>query len=123
MSRELVNSFGMIAFEKLNSRNMLQNHCLAKSISDAAWSQLVQYTTYKAENAGRVVVLVDPRNTSKMCSCCGTLVEKSLSVRVHACPICGLVMDRDENAANNILRRGLKSLGIALEASAIRRGE
>ena len=123
VSRELVDSFGMIAFEKLNGKNMLQNHHLAKSISDAAWNQLITYTTYKAENAGRVVVLVDPRNTSKMCSCCGAMVEKSLSVRVHACPVCGLVMDRDENAANNILRLGLESLGVALEAPAFRRGE
>ena len=102
---------------------MLQNHCLAKSISDAAWNQLITYTTYKAENAGRVVVLVDPRNTSKQCSRCGELVEKDLSVRVHACPVCGLVMDRDENAANNILRLGIESLGIALEAPAFGRGE
>ncbi|TAK14860.1 MAG: transposase, partial [Anaerolineae bacterium] len=124
-SRELVNAFGFLAFEDLRIKNMLQNPCLAKSISDAAWSQLIQYTTYKAENAGRGVVLVDPRNTSRMCSCCGTLVEKSLSVRVHQCPnpSCGLVMDRDENAANNILRLGLESLGVALEAPAFRRGE
>jgi putative transposase len=123
VSRELVDSFGMIAFEKLNGKNMLQNHHLAKSVSDAAWNQLITYTTYKAENAGRVVVLVDPRNTSKICSCCGAMVEKSLSVRVHACPVCGFVMDRDENAANNILRLGLESLGVALEAPAFRRGE
>jgi putative transposase len=58
------------------------------------------------------------RNTSKQCSRCGTMVEKSLSVRVHVCPVCGLVMDRDENAANNILRLGLESLGFALEAPA-----
>ena len=113
----------MIAFEKLNVRNMLQNHCLAKSIADAAWNQLITYTTYKAENAGRRVVSVDPRNTSKQCSCCGALVEKSLSVRVHQCPVCGLVMDRDENASNNILRLGLESLGYALEAPALMRGE
>ena len=123
VSRELVNSFGMISFENLNIRNMLQNHRLAKSISDAAWKQLITYTTYKAENAGRRVVSVDPRNTSRQCSGCGTLVEKSLSVRVHACPVCGLVMDRDENASNNILRLGLESLGYALEAPALMRGE
>jgi putative transposase len=122
-SRELVNNFGMLAFEKLNSKNMLRNHCLAKSISDAAWNQLIQYSTYKAENAGRVVVLVDPCNTSKKCSCCGRLVEKSLSVRVHICPGCGLIMDRDQNAAINILGLGLQSLGNALEAPAFRRGE
>ena len=99
LSRQLVNNFGLMVFEKLNTKNMLQNHCLAKSIQDAAWSQLMQYTTYKAENAGREVVLVEPRNTSKICSRCGTMVEKSLSVRVHACPVCGLVIDRDQNAS------------------------
>jgi putative transposase len=70
------------------------------------------YSTYKAESAGRRVVLVNPRNTSKMCSCCGILVEKSLSVRVHSCPVCGLVMDRDQNAAVNILALGLQCLDI-----------
>jgi putative transposase len=114
-SRELVNRFGLLAFENLNIKNMIQNHCVAKSISDAAWSQLIQYTTYKAESAGRYVVLVDPRNTSKLCSCCGNTVEKDLSMRVHECHVCGLVMDRDENAAKNILRLGLQSLGHALE--------
>jgi putative transposase len=122
-SRELVDTFGFIVFEDLRIKNMLQNHRLAKSISDAAWRQLIQYTTYKAENAGRVVVLVEPRNTSQRCSCCGTMVEKSLDVRIHACPVCGLIMDRDQNAAINILRLGLESLGVALEAPAFRRGE
>ncbi len=122
-SHELVNTFGFMAFEDLRIKNMLRNHRLAKSISDAAWNQLIAYTTYKAENAGRVVVLVEPRDTSKKCSCCGTVVEKSLDVRVHACPECGLIMDRDQNAAINILRLGLESLGYALEAPAFRRGE
>lgn len=122
-SRDLVNSFGLLAFEKLHIKTMLQNHCLAKSIADAAWNQLIKYTTYKAENAGRVVVLVDPCNTSKVCSAgCGTLVEKSLSVRVHACPVCGLVIDRDQNAAINILGLGLQSLGDAREAPAFTPG-
>ena len=115
-SRKLVSAFGFMAFEDLHIKNMLQNHCMAKSISDAAWRQLIQYTTYKAENAGRVVVLVEPRHTSQRCSGCGMMVEKSLDVRVHECPECGLVIDRDENAAINILRLGLESLGIALEA-------
>jgi putative transposase len=92
----------LLAFENLLVKNMHQNHCLAKSISDAAWNQLISYITYKAENAGRVVVLVDPRNTSKKCSVCGTLVVKSLSVRVHTCPVCNLVMDQVVNAAYNI---------------------
>jgi putative transposase len=122
-SRELANAFGFMAFEDLRIKNMLKNHKLAKSISDAAWRQLIQYTMYKAENAGRVVVLVEPRDTSKKCSCCGEMVEKSLDVRVHRCPVCGLIMDRDQNAAINILRLGLESLGDALEAPAFRRRE
>jgi len=122
-SRDLVNSFGLLAFEKLHIKNMLQNHCLAKSIADAAWNQLIKYTSYKAENAGRVVVLVDPCNTSRVCSAgCGTLVDKSLSDRVHACPVCGLVIDRDQNAAINILGLGLQSLGYAREAPAFTPG-
>lgn len=122
-SRELVNAFGLMVFEDLCIKNMLQNHRLAKSITDAAWHQLIRYTTYKAENAGRGVVWVEPRNTSKQCSGCGAMVEKSLDVRVHECPECGLVMDRDENAAINILRLGLESLGQSLEAPAFRRRE
>jgi len=111
LSRELVNKYGTIVFENLNIKRMLQNRGsgLNKSISDAAWNQLVQYTMYKAEDAGRRVVLVDPRNTSKMCSRCGQLVEKGLSDRVHKCPSCNLEMDRDLNAAINILRLGLQS--------------
>lgn len=111
LSRSMVNEYGIIALEKLNNKNMLQNHCLAKSISDAAWNQFVQYIQYKAECADRECVLVDPRNTSKRCSRCGTLVEKSLSVRVHKCPVCNLEIDRDENAAINILALGLQCLG------------
>ncbi len=111
LSRRIVNEFGIIALEKLNTKGMLQNHCLAKSISDASWNQFAQYTQYKAENAGRECVLVPSKNTSKMCSRCGNLVEKDLSIRVHDCPVCGLKLDRDENAAINILALGLESLG------------
>ena len=110
VSHNLVERFGLIAFEDLSIANMLKNHCLAKSISDAAWRMLVITTSYKAESAGSIVVLVDPRNTSQLCSRCGLKVPKSLSDRVHECPQCGLVMDRDENAAINILRLGLQSL-------------
>ena len=112
LSRQWVNAYGIIALERLSGKGMLQNHYLAKSISDAAWNQLSLFTQYKAENAGRECVLVDPRNTSKKCSRCGTLVEKNLSVRVHDCPVCGLKIDRDENAAINILALGLESLGV-----------
>ncbi len=123
-SRKLVNRFGVIVFEKLNINGMLKNHCLAKSIADAAWGQLVQYATYKAENAGRCVRQVNPRNTSQMCSGCGEIVKKDLSVRIHNCEGCGLVLDRDHNAAINILTLGLQSLGVphaqTIEAASFR---
>jgi len=111
LSRTLVNTFGIIAFEKLNGRAMLRNHCLAKSIADAAWFQLVSFTAYKAEWASRSMVLVDPKNTSKRCSRCGSLVDKDLSTRIHSCPVCSLVLDRDLNSSFNILALGLQSLG------------
>jgi putative transposase len=109
-SRKLVNRFSVIVFEKLNIRGMLKNHCLAKSIADAAWSQLVTLTSYKAENAGRDMVQVNPRNTSQRCSGCQELVDKDLSVRMHHCVGCGLTLDRDHNAAINILALGLQSI-------------
>ena len=96
---------------------------LAKSIGAAAWRQLIQSTQYKAEWAGRVCELVDPRGTSQRCSGCGSVVQKDLSVRVHDCPACGLVLDRDLNASLNIEALGLESLGYALEAPAFMRRE
>ena len=81
-----------------------------KSLADAAWNQFISLTIGKAEDAGRTVILVDPRNTSKMCSQCGELVVKTLRTRTHTCPHCGLVRDRDVNAALNILQRGLQTL-------------
>jgi putative transposase len=111
VSRYLVNTFGFIAFEDLNTKGMMQNHCLAKSIGDAAWNQLIQYTTYKAASADRMVVMVDPRYTSQDCSGCGHRVKKALKERVHRCGACGVEIDRDVNAALNILARGLAGVG------------
>jgi putative transposase len=111
-SRELVNRYQVIAFEELEPQQIGKSRGMRKSIADVAWTQLIEYTSNKAEEAGRTVILVNPRNTSKMCSNpdCGKLVEKDLSVRVHVCPHCGLVLDRDQNAAINILRLGLSNL-------------
>ena len=90
---------------------MVQNHHLAKSISDAGWSQLISLTKSKAECAGKVVELVNARNTSQNCSSCGNSVFKDLSIRVHSCPFCGLELDRDHNAAINILKRSKNTVG------------
>lgn len=105
LSRSLVNRFDLIAFEDLRIRNMVRNHHLAKSIADASWNHLQSLTAYKAEEAGTHVEFVDPRGTSQECSSCGETVTKSLSVRTHRCEYCGLVLDRDHNAALNILKR------------------
>ena len=105
ISRKFINTYDLIVFEKLQIQNMLKNHHLAKSISDAGWYQLIQFTKYKAEYAGKVVELVNPKNTTQNCSNCGNKVLKSLSIRIHKCPYCNLEMDRDINAAINILNR------------------
>lgn len=117
LSRYLVDRFGLIVFEDLNIKGMVRNHKLAKSIADAAWGQLIQYTSYKAENAGGLCEQVDARNTSRLTACCGELVEMALSDRVIHCPKCHSTTDRDFNASLNILARGLASLGLrAIEA-------
>jgi putative transposase len=105
-SRKLVRSYDVIVLEDLRIKNMVKNHHLAKSISDASWAKFIEYVSYKAESAGKKVVFVNPRNTSQICSSCGEIVKKSLSVRTHICPYCGLILDRDVNAAINILRLG-----------------
>jgi putative transposase len=110
-SRKLVGRFGIIAFEDLNVKGMQQNGKFAKSIGDAGWSMFVNATRCKAEEAGSKVVLVNPNGTSQTCSRCGLIVKKDLSERTHSCE-CGLVVDRDLNAAVNILRLGLQSLGL-----------
>ncbi len=104
-SRKLVNEYGTIVFEKLQPRNMVRNHSLALSISDAGWSQFVSYCSYKAECADRSVLTVSPAYTSQVCSGCGTIKKKELSERWHSCG-CGCSLDRDHNAAINILRAG-----------------
>jgi putative transposase len=109
-SKKLVDKYDFIAHEKLNIKNMLEDKKYSKSIADAAWSTLIQYTTAKAENAGRVVVAVDPRGTSQRCSQCGAVVPKTIEVRIHNCPHCGFKTSRDLNSALEILRLGLESV-------------
>jgi len=112
LARKYVEQYDVIAVENLNVAGMVQNHHLARSISDASWSMFRQLLTYKAESAGRKVIAVPAYFTSQKCSACGEYVEKSLSVRTHICPFCGYVEDRDVNAAKNILRKALDE-GIA----------
>jgi IS605 OrfB family transposase len=106
-SAELVKRADLIAIEDLKVSNMVRHPTLARSISDASWSRFVSMLACKAEKAGGHLIRVDPRNTSQKCSGCGELVPKLLAVRMHACPSCGLVIDRDHTASLNILRAGI----------------
>jgi len=105
-SRKIADTYESVYVEDLKIRNMVKNHCLAKSISDAGWGRFIGMIAYKAKSAGGRLIQVNPRNTTQNCSQCGELVTKSLSDRIHECPGCGLIMDRDQNAALNILARG-----------------
>ncbi|HEY1387619.1 MAG TPA: transposase [Ktedonobacterales bacterium] len=102
----LVRTNDTIYHEDLQTANMLKNHHLAKSISDAGWSAFLSLLAAKAAYAGRRVVAVPPAYTSQMCSGCGVVVKKGLSVRWHSCPDCGANLRRDHNAAKNIERAG-----------------
>jgi len=114
----LVRANDTIYHEALQTANMLRNHHLAKSISDAGWAAFLNILSFKAACAGRSVVAVNPAFTSQRCSGCGIIVAKGLSVRWHSCPDCGTSLHRDHNAAKNIERLG-QSLqgGVALAAS------
>src|SRR5919202_840137 len=112
----VVKSSDFVAYEDLQVRNMLKNHKLAKSISDAAWSQFAQWLQYLGKVYGKTVVAVAPQYTSQDCSTCGNAVKKSLSVRTHVCR-CGIVLDRDHNAALNILAKALRQAGIDLNTA------
>jgi putative transposase len=105
-SRKVANTYETVYVEDLKIQNMVRNHFLAKSINDASWGNFIEMIAYKAESAGGRLIKVNPRGTSQLCSRCGRLVEKTLSERTHNCPHCGLVLDRDLNAALNILARG-----------------
>jgi putative transposase len=105
LSHELVNSYSFIAYEELNIARMVKNHHLAKSISESSWGNFTQLLQYKAESAGCVAFGVNPKSTSKMCSGCGNIQDMPLSKRTFNCENCGMSMDRDLNAAKNILKR------------------
>ena len=118
-SRRIVNRFQIIAVEDLSVNHMVHNHCLAKSIQDAAWSQFATFVSYKAAWAGRAYVAVNPAYTSQDCSGCGHRQKKTLAERIHVCSCCGVTLDRDHNAALNILRLGLQSLGLVPKSSGL----
>ena len=128
IAHRLYSRYDAVVVEDLQIRNMVQNHHfvfyeneLAKSISDAAWGNFVLALGSKAEKAGYHLLKVSPNGTSQRCSGCGYTKKKSLAVRIHRCDSCGLVLDRDHNAAINILRAA-SALRLLLSARRLRGG-
>jgi putative transposase len=114
----LLQQYDTIYLEDLRVANLVRNHHLAKSISDAGWARFRSILDAKAACAGRRVVAVPPAYTSQDCSGCGERIPKSLSVRIHVCTSCGLVLERDENAARNIQAAGIQWAGQAFRGLA-----
>ncbi|PYT39655.1 MAG: transposase, partial [Acidobacteria bacterium] len=117
LSTQLVQNFGMIAVEDLNIKG-LSAGILAKAVHDVGWSTFLNMLAYKAENAGRQLVKVDPKYTSQECPNCHALEKKPLSERVHRCD-CGLTIGRDHAAAFVILGRGLRLQAQTMEQSVL----
>lgn len=112
ITTELVKNYDVIVIEDLRTKNLLHNHHLAKSISNASWYQFRTMLEYKCDWYGKQLVVVSPNNTSRVCSKCGyNSGPKPLDIRAWTCPKCGTHHDRDINASVNILNRGLKTLG------------
>lgn len=111
LARCVIQSNDVVVYEDLQVRNMVKNHKLAKSISDASWYQFRCWLEYFGKVYGKITIAVPPHWTSQNCSNCGETVVKTLSTRTHECPHCGTVLDRDENAALNILAKGLSTAG------------
>jgi putative transposase len=110
LGRSVCKANALVAYEDLNVKGLVKNHCLAKSINDVGWTLLRQWLEYFAKKFDSVVVAVPPQYTSQKCSSCGTIVKKTLSIRTHICK-CGCVLQRDVNAAINILNLARQGTG------------
>jgi putative transposase len=111
VAHSVIQSNDLVAYEDLNVKGLVKNRHLAKSISDAGWSTFRQWLEYFGFKYGKVTVAVPPHNTSQNCSSCGQKVKKCLSTRTHVCNHCGFIEDRDVNAAINILKLALCTVG------------
>jgi putative transposase len=110
LSRQYVNNHDAIFVEDLHIDNMVKNKHLSKSILDSSWSEFFSMLQYKAASAGIAFHKVLAFGTSQKCSKCGKIVKKTLAIRIHRCPYCGLEIDRDHNASINILQKGMKDI-------------
>lgn len=114
LSTQLIKEHDIICLETLKVKNMVKNHKLAKSISDCSWGSFVTMLQYKADWYGRIISKIDSfYSSSKLCSECGFKLDNlTLDTRKWTCPQCGITQDRDINAANNILKEGLRLLSL-----------
>ncbi|NEO42382.1 MAG: transposase [Moorea sp. SIOASIH] len=110
LARCVIQSNDLVAYEDLKVKNLVKNHCLAKSINDAGWRQFRGWLEHFGQRFNKLTIAVNPAYTSQNCSECGEVVKKSLSTRTHTCK-CGCSLDRDHNAAKNILNRALSTVG------------
>ena len=117
LSNSYIDRYDLIAVEDLNIKGLIGISFNARNIVDSSWSRFLQMLSYKAERAGKTVVRVEARGTTQKCSGCGMEVKKNLSTRMHYCPCCGLEIDRDYNAALNIIKLGLEKLPQELRES------
>jgi len=115
---KLVDNYDIIVLEDLRISNLIQWSSIAKNICEVSWGMFTNLLSYKAEERGKELILINPQNTSQQCSNCGEKVEKSLKVRIHKCPFCNIVLDRDLNAAKNILQKGLNKLQSSIDLTA-----
>ena len=102
LARCVIQSNDLVAYEDLRVKNLVKNHCLAKSINDAGWYQFRKWLEYFGTKFGRVTVAVNPAYTSQNCSTCGATVKKSLSTRTHVCQ-CGCELDRDPSSSQSLM--------------------
>ncbi len=112
---KLANDYDLIVLEDLRISNLIRNSRLAKNISNVSWGIFQNLLSYKVNEKGKKLLKVNPRNTSQICSNCGEMVRKSLKIRIHECPNCNIVLDRDLNAAKNILQKGLNELRSSID--------
>ena len=119
LTTKLVSDCKIIVMEDLSIKKMMvQKNYNARNMQDCAWGMFGELLNYKAENAGCLVIKVNPRNTTKTCSNCGVLQDMPLWKRIYECD-CGLVIDRDHNAAINILKRGQGLSSVETNPSAL----
>ena len=111
LSTHYIQNYDFIAVENLSVKDMMESAYNAKNIADSSWSTFRNMLFCKAESAGRMVVAIDPKNTTQMCSRCGTYVHKNLWNRMHKCQCCALEIDRDYNSAINILHKAQIEVG------------